>query len=56
MKRDNISQKQALLKIKTQKAELVQNYKVDYEIKNDKTESILLQTLNILNKLDLATK
>lgn len=56
MKRDNISQKQALLKIKTQKAELVQNYKVDYEIKNDKTKSILLQTLNILNKLDLATK
>ncbi|HPX76789.1 MAG TPA: dephospho-CoA kinase [Bacteroidales bacterium] len=56
MKRDNISQKQALLKIKTQKAELVQNYKVDFEIKNDNTESVLLQILNILNKLDLATK
>ncbi|HOE37943.1 MAG TPA: dephospho-CoA kinase [Bacteroidales bacterium] len=56
MKRDNISKEQALLKIQTQKAEIKQNYKVDFEIKNDNTESVLLQILNILNKLDLATK
>jgi len=56
MKRDNISKEQALLKIQTQKAEIKQNHKVDFEIKNDNTESVLLQILNILNKLDLATK
>ncbi|MCK9498948.1 MAG: dephospho-CoA kinase [Bacteroidales bacterium] len=54
MKRDNISQEQALQKIKAQKSEIKQEYKADFEIKNDSTDSIILQSINILNKIKLA--
>jgi dephospho-CoA kinase len=50
--RDNISRADAIKKIIIQKNQMPKNYKPDYIIKNNDSDSLILQCLEILQKLN----
>lgn len=52
MLRDNICKKDAINKIFTQKNQILENFKADFVIKNNDYDSLILQCLEILQKLN----